>query len=179
MHSLIIKAHPRKNGFTHEIAESYKAKQEKLGHTATILDLCDPKNQQAYVTFIDTNHIVEDEMTKSMQGLIREADELVWIFPVWWMDCPAIMKNFWDRNFTSGFAFRYTENGKVEKYLSDKTAKIYATAGWPGSIIGFFMGLIWKIGRFGFLGIKVKVFKVLGNFPKKTEAEKLKFLDTL
>ena len=128
MHSLIIKAHPRSDGFTHQIAESYRTKQEKSGHTVTVLDLCDPKNAQEYASFIDMSHIREDDTTRAMQKLISEADELVWVFPVWWMDCPAIMKNFWDRNFTSGFAFRYRENGKVDKLLAGKTTKVFSTA---------------------------------------------------
>ena len=179
MHSLIIKAHPRSDGFTHQIVESYKAKQEQSRNTVTILDLCDPKYQQAYVSFIDTSHIREDDTTKDMQKLISEADELVWVFPVWWMDCPAIMKNFWDRNFTSGFAFRYQKNGKVEKLLTGKNTKVFSTAWGPWAIIGFFMGLIWKLWRFGFVGLKPTSFKVLWGFTKRTEAEKLKFLNTL
>jgi len=179
MHSLIITAHPRASGFTHRIAESYQKKQISLGHTVELIDLCHPDNAQSYAEFVDESHLIEDESTKRMQEKISKADELVWIFPVWWMDAPAIMKNFWDRNFTSDFAFRYLTGGKVEKLISEKTNKVYATAGGPGAIIGFFMGLIWKMGRFGFLGMKTTTFKVLGNFPKRTEAEKLKFLETL
>lgn len=179
MHSLIIKAHPRADGFTHKIAQSYKEKAEKSGNTALILDLCDTENFQDYVTFVDTNRITEDESTKKMQKLISEADELVWIFPVWWFDAPAVMKNFWDRNFTSGFAFRYNPNGKTDKLLTGKTTKLYATAGGPGFIIGFFMGLIWKMGRFAFVGLKTTTFKVFGTFPKRSEEEKQAFLDTL
>ncbi len=179
MHSLIIKAHPRVDGFTHIIAETYKEKSEKSGNTATILDLCDPANFQEYATFGDGNHIIEDESTKKMQELIRAADELVWVFPVWWMDAPAVMKNFWDRNFTSGFAFRYNPDGKVDKLLPGKTTKVFATAWGPGWIIGFFMGLIWKLWRFGFVGLKTTSFRVLGSFPKKTEIEKSDFLNSL
>jgi NAD(P)H dehydrogenase (quinone) len=101
MHSLIIKAHPRTDGFTHKIAETYKKKQEEQGNTVTLLDLCAPENIQSYTEMISASRIVEDETTKKMQELIKNADEIVWVFPVWWMDCPAIMKNFWDRNFTS------------------------------------------------------------------------------
>ena len=179
MHSLIIKAHPRADGFTHQIAETYKKKQEEQGNTATILDLCATENAQSYVEFISTNRIVEDETTKKMQTLIAQADELVWIFPVWWMDCPAIMKNFWDRNFTSGFAFQYNENGKVDKLLTGKTTKVFATSWAPGFIIGFFVGLIWKLGRFGFVGLKTTDFRIFGNFPKRTEDEKKRFLNNL
>ena len=180
MHSLIIKAHPRADGFSHRIAESYKEKVEKSGNTALILDLCNAENFQEYVSFADATHITEDETTQKMQKLISEADELVWIFPVWWFDAPAVMKNFWDRNFTSGFAFRYHPNGAGwDKLLTGKITKVFATAGGPGWLIGFFMGLIWKMGRFGFVGMKTTSFKVFGNFPKQTEETKQKFLKNL
>jgi NAD(P)H dehydrogenase (quinone) len=179
MHSLIIKSHPRADGFTHSIASSYKSKIEKTGNTATILDLCESTHFQEYAKFGDNKYILEDASTKRMQDLIRTADEIVWVFPVWWMDCPAVMKNFWDRNFTTGFAFRYNADGKVDKLLTGKTTKVFATAGGPWFIIGFFMGLIWKLGRFGFVGLKTTSFRVLGTFPKKTEEEKQKFLQNL
>jgi putative NADPH-quinone reductase len=100
MHSLIIKAHPRADGFSHRIAEKYKMKQISLGNTVELLELTDKENFQEYATFVDATHVLEDATTKRMQERITQADELVWIFPVWWMDAPAVMKNFWDRNFT-------------------------------------------------------------------------------
>lgn len=128
MHSLIIKAHPRPSGFTHRIAEAYSKQQKALGNTVEILDLCLPENRQDYPVFIDENHFLEDASTKRMQAMITGADELVFVFPVWWFDCPAVMKNWVDRNFTSGFAFRYNPDGKVDKLLSGKNAKVFATA---------------------------------------------------
>jgi NAD(P)H dehydrogenase (quinone) len=112
MHTLIIKAHPRASGFTHRIAESYANKRQQIGNTVEILELTDPENTQSFAIFADESHILEDDSTKRMQEKITQADELVFIFPVWWFDAPAIMKNWMDRNFTSGFAFRYRPNGK-------------------------------------------------------------------
>jgi len=179
MHSLIIKAHPRTDGFTHTIAETYKKKQEEKGNTAIILDLCAPENAQSYTEMISNTKIVEDDSTRKMQDLIKNADEIIWVFPVWWFDCPAIMKNFWDRNFTSGFAYQYNVNWKVDKLLTGKTTKVFTTAGGPGWLIGFFMGLIWKLWRFGFIGLKTTDFKVFWSFSKRTEEEKQKFLETI
>jgi NAD(P)H dehydrogenase (quinone) len=42
-----------------------------------------------------------------MQEKILWADEIVLVFPIWWGDMPAIMKNWMDCNFMSGFAFKY------------------------------------------------------------------------
>lgn len=55
------------------------------------------------------------------------ADELVFVFPIWWGDAPAILKNFIDCNFHSGFAFRY-ENGRPIGLLKGKSARIIATS---------------------------------------------------
>jgi putative NADPH-quinone reductase len=43
---------------------------------------------------------------------------------------PAIMKNFFDSNFLTGFAFKY-ENGKSVGLLKGKNARIIATSGGP------------------------------------------------
>lgn len=179
MNILVITSHPRPSGFTHRIASSYASKQKTLGNTVEILDLCLPENQQSYASFIDESHLVDDDTTRRMQEKITWANELIFVFPVWWMDAPAVMKNWIDRNFTSGFAFKYNPNGKVDKLLTGKTVKLFATAGGPGGIIGFFLGLIWKMGRFGFVGLKPTAFRVLGGFTKRTEEEKVQFLEKL
>ena len=128
MHTLIIKAHPRKDGFSHEIARRYKEQQRLRGNTSEILDLMESDNFQDYATFSSPTQIREDSTTKKMQEKIKNADEIVWIFPVWWMDRPAVMKNFWDRNFTPGFAYTKNTEGKTVRLLKGKTAKVFATA---------------------------------------------------
>lgn len=117
MNILVIKSHPRASGFSHQIAETYKKKQELAGNTVEILDLTLAENQQSYSSFSDETHLMEDDSTKRMQEKITWADELVFVFPVWWFDCPAIMKNWIDRNFTSGFAYKH-ENGEAKKLLT-------------------------------------------------------------
>ncbi len=39
------------------------------------------------------------------QDEIRKSDRLVFIYPVWWYTYPAILKGFFDRVFTPGFAY--------------------------------------------------------------------------
>ncbi len=72
-----------------------------------------------------------------MQKLLAEHDEYVFIFPVWWGNMPAILKNFFDCNFMAGFAFNFV-SGKMmpEKLLSDKTAKIYCHCDAPTLLYG-------------------------------------------
>ena len=179
MNILIVKAHPRANGFTHQIAETYKKKQEWLGNTVEILDLYSAENTQSYPEFVDDKHLLMDATTERMQSKIIWADEIVIVFPVWWFDCPAIMKNWFDRNFTGGFAFKHEKWGKLSKLLAGKKWKVFATADGPGWALKMIMYIPMVLWRFGYVGIKTTAFKVFGNARKKTAEQKQQFLKNL
>jgi len=46
-----------------------------------------------------------------IQEVLKKSDVLVFFYPVWWNDMPAIMKGWIDRVFSKGFAFDYDEQG--------------------------------------------------------------------
>lgn len=86
---------------------------------------------------------------------------------------PAIMKNFWDSNFLTGFAFRY-ENGKSIGLLTGKSARIIATSGAPSFLykIILHIQMLWSMNRIEFCGINQKSFTVFGEMDSsKTNKE--------
>lgn len=52
------------------------------------------------------------------QAKLRDADTVVLQFPLWWYGMPAILKGWFDRVFTAGFAFWLKDpaTGRVRKY---------------------------------------------------------------
>ena len=129
MHSLIITAHPSHEGFTHRIAAAYRSQREKLGHTTETLDLYAAEWRLPFFHFEtrESMRILSPEQVV-MQDKVSRADEIVVVFPVWWVSMPAILKNFFDSIFTSGFAYRYIP-GKTfpQQLLKGKTARVFAT----------------------------------------------------
>lgn len=180
MNTLIVTAHPSSKGFTHTIAQSYKERSEIEGRQVEILDLYATELKQDFLRFEDMADMKNvDETTKKMQEKIDWAEEIVFVFPVWWADAPAILKNWIDCNFTAGFAFRY-ENGKPVGLLKGKTARIFATSGAPGFVYSVFpvsYRILWGMMRLGFCGIKTTSIKVFGNMPTNTEDQKKSMLD--
>lgn len=74
---------------------------------------------------------LEPDLIKA-QELITWAEHLVFIYPVWWGNMPAILKGFFDRVFLPGFAFRYRENSVWwDKLLTGRTARQIVTLGMP------------------------------------------------
>lgn len=107
MNKLLLTAHPNPDGFTHKIAATYQQHSEEKNHNVKIIDLYDPQRKQDFLILDKTNRPVDDPLRSTMQDLITRADEIVFIFPVWWFDAPAILKNWFDINMTQGFAFKY------------------------------------------------------------------------
>lgn len=178
MNTLIITAHPSQSSFTRAIAETYRENAELEGRQVEILDLYTTDLKQDFLRFDKLSDIGKDKITQAMQEKITWAEEIVFIFPVWWADAPAIMKNWIDCNFTTGFAYKYI-NGKPTGLLSGKTARIFATSGAPSFVYSLFpvsYHLLWGMLRLKFCGIKTTSIKVFGKMDTLKEEETKKML---
>jgi NAD(P)H dehydrogenase (quinone) len=169
MKKLIITANPSTQGFTHKIVAKYTKLSEEKWDTIEILDLYNTDLKQDFLRYENKKEMWKDAITKQIQAKITWADELVFIFPIWWGDTPAIMKNFIDCNFGAGFAFQYDLNGKSTGLLTGKTARIIATSGWPSWVykIALHIQFMWNMNRIGFCWIKQKSFTVFGNMDSR------------
>ncbi len=183
MKTLIITAHPSSQGFTHKIANSYKKWAKKIWKKVEILDLYDKKYKQDFLTFESQRDFPEDPVRDIIQKKIKAADEIILIFPIWWWAMPAIMKNFFDTNLTSGFSFKYIKWG-TKKLLKGKVAKVFCTCDWPGLIytlpfvpdnISYFL----KIYVLWFFWIDLIKFRLFDRMRKRTDKKKNKWLQDI
>lgn len=182
MHSLIITAHPSSHGFTHAIAQKYKETKEKNGHSVEILDLYKSDLHLDFLHYEEKAELKQlSDTQKAMQAKITTADELVFVFPIWWVNMPAILKNFFDAVLTGGFAYQYM-HGKMfpKKLLTGKTARIFCTCdaiGWMYWLIGNPLRVILQIGTLGWCGVKIKSYTVFDRMRKRTPEECQKMLE--
>ncbi len=180
MHKLIITAHPSSKGFTHQIAQTYSKASIEAGHTVEVLDLYKAPRQD-FLVFEDKDDVRPDqiELRNQNQAKITAADELIFVHPLWWGTTPAILKNWLDINFSSGFAFAH-KDGKVIKMLTGKTARVFITCDAPAFIYVLLANpfkSIWSMVTFGYVGIKCLSFDVLGNKRKQSPEKLAKFLE--
>lgn len=151
MKTVIFTAHPASYGFTHRIAERYADEHTQAGHEVEIVNLYDEKYKQPFLCF---ENIKKDCGPSPVKDAIHEkidwSDEMVFVFPVWQMGMPAIMKNFFDTNFNAGFGFRYSPKG-LEKLLKGKTARFFITADGPAWLYMLYKPVLKYITIGGFL----------------------------
>lgn len=179
MKTLIVTAHPSSQGFTHQIADAYKKGREESGHTVEILDLYKTDLKQDFLTYEERSDMAKPNPVRdAIQAKIAEANDIVFVHPMWWVSMPAIMKNFIDVNIAAHFAFKYVD-GKPVGLLKGKTASVFITcdgAMWIYRCIGMPFKTIWKYGILGLCGLKVKSFEVFDKKMLRTEIEKEAFL---
>lgn len=113
--------------------------------------------------------------TAQFQARIKEANSLLFIYPTWWQNMPAILKGFLDKTFISGFAYYYKGHLPIG-LLKGKKAAAFTATGQPR-----WFNFLVKRGRslkvllndvLNFSGIKTKGFS-LGNSRSLTEERKI------
>ena len=127
----IINGNPNKESFNFAIAEAYKSGALNSGVEIKEIIIADldfnPNLAYGYQKRVE----LEPDLLKAWE-VIKWAEHLVWVHPVWWGGLPAITKGFIDRLFLPGLAFRYRENSIFwEKLLIGKTAHIITTLDQP------------------------------------------------
>ena len=107
----IVYAHPTHDSFTGQILDAFVHGLDEAGHRHTIsdlyamgfdpvLDLAQYERESHYVAETPVPQDVADEQAK-----LNAADVWVFLYPVWWTDCPAILKGWFDRVWSVGFAY--------------------------------------------------------------------------
>lgn len=131
MKALIVLAHPNENSFNGAVMNTVKtvlaAEHVEFREKDLYRMNWNPLLSTADLEQIYSGRIPADIATE--QNDIRWADTVVFIYPVWWYEQPAILKGWIDRVMSHGFAYRMTDNGMVEGLLKGKKAVVITTSG--------------------------------------------------
>lgn len=185
MNILLIYAHPSDKSFNHATKEAFIRGAQKVGHVVDVIDLYkdgfDP-------VLGDTNPRAElGEDVLAYQERIKKADYLAFIYPTFWYSAPAILEGFFDKVFTSGFAYKYipTIFKKMKRpigLLPVKKAVVIESYGGPAWYYNFILHRIpWM--RFKavlkFCGIKKFIHHPNYSVPFGSDDMRKKYLESV
>ncbi|NIB41621.1 NAD(P)H-dependent oxidoreductase [Pseudomaricurvus alkylphenolicus] len=142
MKHLIIYTHPNPESFNHAILETVVETLDKQGHEFRVADLYRDKFNPVLAAedFIAFSKGETPRDIQEYQDLIQWADNLIFIYPTWWFDRPAMLQGWIDRVLSHGFAFLEDANG-FEGLMTDKSASVYITFGGKEEDIATQIGL--------------------------------------
>ncbi|MBR7158330.1 MAG: NAD(P)H-dependent oxidoreductase [Alphaproteobacteria bacterium] len=128
MNITVIYTHPNPESFNHAVMETVVKAASDKGHTVTVRDLYQdvfsPTLSGSDLENLATGNTPKDIAAE--QEYIKNADMLIFIYPVWWASFPAILKGYIDKVFSFGFA--YNDKGGL---LSGKKVMFIQSMGAP------------------------------------------------
>ncbi|WP_419843376.1 NAD(P)H-dependent oxidoreductase [Actinobacillus pleuropneumoniae] len=171
MNHLIIYAHPNPQSFNRAILQ--QAVQASSDHQVIVRDLCSLNIHPnlAWQEFQDSLTGKYAAQIQTEHQYWQQADVITFIYPLWWMGFPAILKGYLDRVLTYGFAYT---NGETESVglLKGKKMQQFVTMGnsnqkYAGK--GFLKSLDDTLGNglFSFCGIENVKMHYLGDVGLK------------
>lgn len=162
MRALIIYSHPNPRSFNASILAAVKEELTGKGISYEVRDLYarrfNPILSMEDITRLNEGKVPHDIAAE--QRLIREADMLVFISPVWWSSFTTMMHGYLDRVFSVGFAYDVESNDyNTNLALAGKKAIVITTCGESGEQVanqmsyGEILTDIIKNHIFGFVGM--------------------------
>ena len=127
MRHLLVLAHPNPESFCSAVAQTLKSTLESQNHSVELRDLYRPLFQPT-LQLQELQSSLDDPELLAERDSILWADHLIFVFPVWWYDRPALLKGWIDRVFSYGFAYT-VEQGRGRGLLAPRKASVVATFG--------------------------------------------------
>jgi putative NADPH-quinone reductase len=180
---LVILGHPSTESFNGAIFEHYIKGARASGHQIRSLELGKLNFDVVFRNPHDQNAKLEPDLKRAQKDILW-AEHLVFIYPIWWGNIPALLKGFIDRVFLSGFSHRYLSNGGYEKLLSGRSAHLIVTMDGPTIFESIYLRgsattRVMKQAVLEFCGIKPVKITRIGQLRKKDKAAREKILEKI
>lgn len=177
---LVILGHSNKDSLCAALAEKYTRGAQEAGHEVELLKV----NELRFDPILRLGYRADQKLETDLEAAqvrIRNAQHLVWVYPIWWGTFPALLKGFIDRVFVPGFAFRYQEKSPFPaQLLVGRTAQLLVTSDTPAFYFRWIQGnLGLRIMRkqiLGFCGIRTLSSQMFGPVRQAAPAKIEKWL---
>lgn len=139
MNILIVYSHPSKKSYTFQVLERLKSVLANENWNIEISDLYasnfeSDMSEAEYERegFAKTQLPIPQDVLNE-QEKIQKADCIIFLYPVWWSDCPAKLKGWFDRVYSVGYAYGQNETSRKMKTIP--FGLVICTAGHPNDFL--------------------------------------------
>ncbi len=130
----IIFVHPWHGSFNKAILDKVVAYLDKQKQSYQVIDLnkdgFDPVLREEDLKLYSEGKS-SDPLVEKYQDIIKNSKKLIFIFPIWWYDVPAILKGFIDKVMLKNFAYTESATGLVGKLGYINNTSVITTSESP------------------------------------------------
>ena len=129
---LVINGNPKPASLSQALAARYAEAARQAGHRVRVIELRELRFLLSLAEGHEDGAQALEPDLQQLQQAIREAQHLVWAYPVWWGTVPALLKGALDRVLLPGFAFRYAKGQALpEQLLKGRSARLLVCMDTP------------------------------------------------
>jgi len=186
MKNLIIFSHPHLYSYTfaivNKVSNILKEKNEEVKIVDLYMKNFNPVLSEKELILANKGESLPE--IKIYQKKIVDSNRIIFVYPIWWSQMPAMMKGFIDRVFTKGFAYTINDDGSPNGLLSDKKVVAISPLGTSrenaekeGLDISLKQTLVNSV--YGFCGMKVEHHIMIYSVTSSSEFERKNWLECL
>ncbi len=142
MNVLIVYCHPSKKSFTYQVLDNLLKGLKSSNHSLIVSDLYGMDFQTDMTEMVYEREgfaLIDKPLPEDViieQKKMQQSDCIIFIYPVWWSDCPAKLKGWFDRVYSVGFAYGNDNQGNKQiKMRKQKFGLVLCTAGHPNDFL--------------------------------------------
>ncbi len=176
-HILLIQGHPdaSKPHLCHALANAYAEGARAGGFELRTIDVARLQFDILRNPF-EWEHGPVPAGLKTVQDDLTWAEHIVFFFPLWLGDMPALLKGFLEQVARPGFAFMSADgNPFVHKALTGRSARVVVTMGMPALVYRYYFRAhsVKSLERniLGFIGIKPVNETLIGRVDEMDEED--------
>ncbi len=137
----IIQGNPDSKGghYGHALAGAYAESARRAGHTVSIISVAELdfpmlRTQQEF------NATTVPADIEQAQRILKAAEHILLIFPLWHGTLPSLLKAFFEQTFRPGFAMEARPRRMPRRLLKGRSARIIVTMGMPAALYRWVFG---------------------------------------
>ena len=163
----IVFAHPWHGSFNKALLDTVVLQLENKSTKYQIIDLhkdnFNPVLEEKDLALYSKGKST-DKLVIKYQQMLKDSKELIFIFPIWWFEAPAIFKGFLDKVMLKDFAYIESKTGLKGLLTHIQKTTIFTTSEVPNWYLRFLGGnYMNRTFKVSLKGIGLKKVKWINN----------------
>jgi NAD(P)H dehydrogenase (quinone) len=129
VHVLVVFCHPLRSSFCGELLDQFVEGLDRAGHTHAVADLYGEGFDPVFAPgdFGQFHSRALEPRLLEEQARVDRADAVAIVSPIWWLSLPAMLKGWFDRVWSNGWAYEW-EHDPEGSLLAERPFVLLLTA---------------------------------------------------
>jgi NAD(P)H dehydrogenase (quinone) len=173
---LVVYCHPTRTSFCAAVLERFTSGLVAAGHSCEVADLYSEEFDPVFCAsdYVQFEGGAMPPAILAEQDRVDGCDALAFVSPIWWLGLPAMLKGWFDRVWSNGWAYEFSNNPEGSLLPDRPFVFLFTAGGSRGTYAKYNYGpgldAIWRVGMLGWCGVSESTVVILHDTGFSDEA---------